>query len=126
MGNDIQDVLSAMLADWHYYCQHTAQRSGLPGRAPGFGSVQSSWQYDYGNNVDGDEIDKRIMQGFDAAVSRVPQPWYTALQFEAKNCAVGYVVWASPRLPTGEALEIMVLEARNKLLRELAKDGVLC
>lgn len=126
MNQDIQDVLSGMLADWHYFCQHTQQRSGLPGRAAGFGESRSNSQYDWQNNIESDMVDKRIMQGFDAAATRIPQPWYTALQFEAKNCAVGYAVWSSPRLPKGEELAVMVLEARNRLIKELAKDGVLC
>ena len=126
MRADIQDVLSGLLADWHHFCQHTQQRSGLPGKAAGFGESRSNSQYDWQNNIESDMVDKRIMQGFDGAVNRVPQPWYTALQFEAKNCAVGHVVWSSPRLPKGEELEVLVMEARNRLIKELARDGVLC
>ena len=127
MNNDIQNVLSGMLADWHRYCQHTASRGGYPGKAAGFGQSKSNSQYDWSNGVENEMVDKRIMQGFDAAIQRVPQPWLTALQFEARNLAVRYQVWVSPRLPTDrEAREVLILEARNRLLRELEKDGVLC
>jgi hypothetical protein len=72
-------------------------------------------------------VDRRIMQGFDASIQRVPQPWFTALQFEARNLAVRYQVWASPRLPTNrQEREALIFDARNRLLRELARDGVLC
>ena len=127
MRNDVQEVLSGLLADWHIWSSHTHQRGGYAGRAAGFGQARSNSQYDWSNNIESDLVDKRIMEGFDASIQRVPQPWFTALQFEARNLAVRYQVWASPRLPKDrEAREVLILEARNRLLKELAKDGVLC
>lgn len=127
MQNDIQSVLSGMLADWHRYCLHSAHKYGYAGKAAGFGQSRSNSQYDWQNGVEDEMVDRRIMEGFDAAINRVEQPWFTALQFEAKNLAVGYVVWVSPRLPVDrEEREVLILEARNRLLRELARDGVLC
>lgn len=127
MQNDIQTILSSMLADWHHYCTHTAQRSGFAGRAAGFGQCRSNSQYDWENNIESDMVDKRIMEGFDAAAQRIPQPWFTALQFEARNLAVRHQVWSSPRLPADrQEREVLILEARVKLLKELARDGVLC
>ena len=127
MNNDIQNVLSGMLADWHNYSRHTSEKHGFAGKAAGFGQSRSNSQYDWQNGVEDEMVDRRIMQGFDAAIQRVPQPWFTALQFEARNLAVRYQVWSSPRLPTNRAeREVLILEARNRLLRELARDGVLC
>jgi hypothetical protein len=128
MNNDIQSVLSGMLADWHHYCDLKGRRvGGLPGKAAGFGQSRSNSQFDWENGLESELVDKRIMQGFDAAINRIPQPWLTALQFEARNLAVRYQVWVSPRLPTNvEERELLILEARNRLLKELARDGVLC
>lgn len=127
MTNDLQDVLSGLLVDWHHYCLHTSSRAGLPGRAAGFGQTRSNSQYDWENGVESELVDKRIMQGFDASIQRIPQPWFTALQFEARNLAVRHQVWASPRLPIDRReREVLILESRNRLLRELAKDGILC
>lgn len=127
MQNDIQNVLSGLLADWHRFCTHTASKGGYPGKAPGFGQCRSNSQFDWQNGVEDEMVDRRIMQGFDAAIQRVAQPWFTALQFEARNLAVRYQVWASPRLPTDpREREVLILEARVRLLKELAKDGVLC
>ena len=127
MQNDIQNVLSGLLHDWHIWSSHTASRAGYPGKAAGFGQSRSNSQYDWQNNIEGDLVDKRIMEGFDASIQRIPQPWFTALQFEARNLAVRHQVWASPRLPQDrEAREVLILEARNRLLKELARDGVLC
>jgi hypothetical protein len=127
MKDDIDHMLSSLLADWHVYCQRTAHRSGYPGKASVFGQSRSNSQYDWFNNVEDELVDKRIMQGFDAAIQRVAQPWLTALQFEARNLAVRYQVWVSPRLPANrEEREVMILEARVRLMKELARDGVLC
>lgn len=127
MRNDSDYLLDSLLADWHHYCQRTVDRKGYPGKAPCFGQSKSNSQYDWQNGLESELVDKRIMQGFDAAAQRVPQPWLTALQFEARNLAVRYQVWASPRLPTDrQAREVLILEARVRLLKELAKDGVLC
>jgi hypothetical protein len=115
-----------MLADWHY-CPAHRREHGFAGKAAGFGQCRSNSQYDWQNGVEDEMVDRRIMQGFDASIQRVPQPWFTALQFEARNLAVRYQVWASPRLPANrEEREVLILEARVRLLKELAKDGVLC
>lgn len=127
MQNDIQDVLSGLLADWHHWCHHTSHRAGHAGKAAVFGQSRSNSQYDWENGLESEAIDRRIMQGFDASINRIPQPWLTALQFEARNLAVRHQVWVSPRLPQDrEEREVLILEARNRLLKELAKDGVLC
>jgi hypothetical protein len=127
MNNDIQCVLSSMLVDWHVYCSHTHSRGGFPGRAAGFGQSKSNTQFDWENGVESDLVDRRIMQGFDAAIQRIPQPWLTALHFEARNLAVRYQVWSSPRLPADQGdREALIFDARTLLLKELEKDGVLC
>lgn len=127
MQNDTDYILNGLLVDWHHYCQHTAQRAGYPGKSAGFGQSRSNSQFDWENNIESELVDRRIMQGFDAAIQRIPQPWLTALQFEARNLAVRHQVWSSPRLPTDrQEREVLILEARNKLLKELGKDGVLC
>lgn len=127
MNNDLQDVLSGLLADWHIWSVRTAPRAGPPGKSPGFGQSRSNSQFDWENGLEAELVDRRIMEGFDAAAQRIPQPWLTALQFEARNLAVRYQVWVSPRLPANrEEREVLILEARNRLLKELARDGVLC
>lgn len=126
MHNDTDAILDDLLSRWHWWSKHTADRAGLPGRAPVFGTSLSNSQYDWENNVENEMIESRIMRGFDAAISKVPQPYFTALSFQARNLVTGRNVWLSPRLPRGEELEVMILEARNLLLKELTKDGVLC
>ena len=127
MCDERRYILDSLLADWHQWSTHTAQRSGLPGKAAGFGQSRSNSQYDWANNIESDRVDRLIMEGFDASIQRIEQPWLTALQFVARNLAVRYQVWSSPRLPSNRAeREALIVEARNRLLKELARDGVLC
>lgn len=127
MQNDIQSVLSGLLHDWHKWSSHTHARGGYPGRAAGFGQSKSNTQFDWENGVESELVDRRIMEGFDAVIQRIPQPWLTALHFEARNLAVRYQVWSSPRLPKDPwQRQELIFDARNLLLKELAKDGVLC
>jgi len=132
---DQKFALDGLLADWHIWNQRTADRAGYAGRAAGFGAHRSSSQYDWENNIESDLVDKRIMEGFHEATNRVRDhsykedkpEIYTALQFEARNLAVRYQVWASPRLPKDPvALQALIHLARERLLKELHKDGVLC
>ncbi len=127
MRSDVDYLLDSLLADWHRYCDRKELRvGGYPGKAPCFGQSRSNSQHDWENNIESDLVDKRIMEGFDAAAQRVKQPWHTALQFEARNLAVRHQVWASPRLPADrQEREAMILTARNMLLKELKGDGVL-
>ena len=134
MQNDIHYVLNGLLADWHIWSQHTHARSGLPGKAAGFGQSKSNSQYDWEAGIESDLVDKRIMEGFDGAAERIRRTdidantvYYVALCFEARNLAVRYQVWSSPRLPADRAeREALIGEARTRLLRELERDGVLC
>lgn len=127
MNDETWHIVSGLLADWHIWCQHTQERAGHAGKSAGFGSIPSSSQYDWENGVESELVDKRIMQGFDAAIQRVPQPYLTALQFEARNLVARHPVWTSPRLPVDRLeRDAMIYYARSLLLKELAKDGVLC
>lgn len=126
MTNDIDHLLNGLLADWHLWSR-PVRVEGYAGRAAGFGQSRSNSQFDWENGLESDMVERRIMEGFDNAAQRVPQPWLTALQFEAKNLAVRHQVWASPRLPADmKERDLLILEARNKLIKELARDGIIC
>lgn len=125
MNNDVDNLVDDLLMRWHRY-------SGGYQSARGFGSTSSMF-HDAGHTStrarEEDQearAEKIIMQRFDEQVRKVPQPWFTALAFEARNLCTGRSVWTSPRLPTNAAeLEVIRLEARTKLMRELARDGIL-
>ena len=131
MSRDPVDVqLDALLADWYEHCQgyqHTrAYGSGAPSaqeyRAPGY--------MDWKNGAADDRANALVVAQVDAAVQRLPNPegarYRTAIEFYARNLVRKITVWYSPYLPaTREERDVLILEARNKLLLELRKDGVI-
>lgn len=75
----------------------------------------------------GREMEERVTaRRIGDCIRRIEHPWQAAIVIQARNLATGADVWFSPRLPTHrEAREVILLEARNKLLVELRKDGVM-
>ena len=126
MQNAIDDFLNSLLAQWHQWGMRCSMGKGYPTRDLTCRAAHASRQYDDVNGALDTDIDNSVMEAFDHAAYRVPQPWLTALQIQAKNLSTGASVWRSPRLPV-DTLEraILTTEARNKLMRELMKDGVL-
>ena len=126
MQNDIDTILNGLLVQWHTWSMRTRFGKGYPSAAASCKPARTSKQYDDSNGALDAALDDSVMEAFDAAAYRVPQPWLTALQFQARNMT-GPCVWSSPRLPVDMmARAVLTSEARNKLLRELASAGVLC
>ena len=126
MQNELDSLLNSLLVQWHKWGTRCSMGRGYPARNLTCQGAHASRQYDDENGALDAEIDSGVMEAFDHAAYRVPQPWLTALQFQAKNLSTGVSVWRSPRLPV-DLMERAVLttEARNKLMRELMKDGIL-
>lgn len=124
---DPDAILDDLLERWHVWkAAYRATRSWAGANAT-CRDATSGMLYDRETGALDAGIEKTIMQGFDEIVDSVPQPWNTALQMQARNLATGYEVWHSPRLPASrEEREVLLLEARNKLMTALAKAGRLC
>lgn len=126
MQSDIDHLLNDHLARWHKWCSRYQFGKGYPSSDVTCRQSRTSKQYDYDNGAMDASVDDSIAEAFDAAMDRVEQPYRTALSIQARNLATGAAVWNSPRLPA-DPMErgALLLEARNKLLKVLAQDGVL-
>lgn len=126
MQADIDNILNDLLAKWHRYCAGYSYGKGYPSTDVSCRQSRTSRQYDYENGAMDASVDNAIMEAFDAAMDRVDQPWRTALSVQARNLHTGSAVWSSPRLPA-DPMErgVILLEARNKLMKALASCGVL-
>lgn len=126
MQADIDNILNDLLAKWHRYCAGYSYGKGYPSADVSCRQSRTSRQYDYENGAMDASVDNAIMEAFDAAMDRVDQPWRTALSVQARNLHTGSAVWSSPRLPA-DPMErgVILLEARNKLMKALASCGVL-
>lgn len=121
--------LNDLLSRWHEYRHGYRAARGHSGANAACRDAGSGSAWDWLNGAEDARAEQQIMRGVDAAVERVPDEprhWRTAIQFEARNLHSGAAVWLSNRLPRdrGER-EVLVLEARNRLLLELRREGVM-
>ncbi len=123
---DVNQKLNDLLAKWHAWSNSYSLGKGYPSSDPIFGSSKAPSHWDSRNGALDAAVDGKIMEAFDAALWEVPRPHVIALQFQARNFASRAQVWTSPYLPTDkDELAVLVMEARNMLLRRLARAGVM-
>jgi len=129
MKNDIDAIVDDLLALWHRYAEPYQMARGYATASPMFRDTKSNWSpYDRDNRVGEQEVERGRARAVGHALFRVPntpQLWRTVLMFEARTLSGGYHVWNSIRLPHGEEYEVLRLEARNMLLNELRRDGII-
>ena len=126
MRNDIDAILDDLLASHHKWSSRVKFGKGYPGQSASCKPAMASRQYDDSNGALDSVLDDSRMEAFDAVLYRIAQPHLTALQTQARNLATGVNVWSSPRLPIDvEERHVLLLEARNKILKELASDGLM-
>lgn len=124
MKSEIDNIVDDLLSRWHRWRRGYQMTKGYSSVDAACRDHRSSTRWDWLNGAEEDRADELVLKSVDAAVDRIAQPWRTAIEFEARNLAAGCHVWSSPRLPTGEALEVIKIEARNKLIVELHREGV--
>ena len=119
-------VLNDLLARWHQWSSSYSFGKGYPSVDSACRYSRTSRQYDDENGALDSAVDNKIMEAFDAAVWTIPQPHLTAIQFQARNFNSRAQVWNSPRLPADEIERgVILMEARNMLMRALARSGVM-
>jgi hypothetical protein len=120
--------LNRLLACWYEWVRsytHTRGFNAVDSTCRDF-STPTHW--DWRNGAEDERAEQERMRGVDRAIKKVPnspRPWRLALEFQAMNLYSEAAVWSSPRLPSGAELEVLTLEARNMLLRELQAAGVM-
>lgn len=127
MKNDIDGIVDDLLALWLRFADGYGLARGHASSSPMFRDTTSNWSpYDRDNGVTEDAVDQTRARAVGVALFRVPnapQMWRTVLMIEARNLAGGARVWSSMRLPEGEEYEVLRIEARNKLIVELHREG---
>lgn len=117
---DIDMILNDILSRWHSWSCDDRSAVGYPTISVCARQYRTSRQYDDANGAMDQDIENVIMAGVDACVWSVPQPFCTAICFNALNLCTGLSVWHSPRLPAdGLARAFMVSDAREMLLSRL-------
>lgn len=123
---EINERLNDLLVRWHAHCLGYSPGKGFPSGDAVCRNAKTSSTWDGWNGSQDHAIDKKIIDAFDGVIWNVPQPHLTALQFQARNLFTGKQVWTSPRLPADQVERaVLLMEARNILLRGLARAGVM-
>lgn len=125
----IEFKLDELLASWHRWRVNYRLARGYSGSDSTCRDHRTPGHFDWWNGAADARAEELLVKAVDAAMDKVPnipERWNTALHFEAMNLVSGAAVWASPMLPKdrGER-EVLVREARNMLLRELQRAGVM-
>lgn len=120
--------LDALLVAWHEWVKgytftrgYTRDRTTADYRAPAY--------MDWWNGAADERAEELQVQAVDEAIQSIPNEphrWRTALEFNARNLAQGITVWYSPLLPPTRAeRDVLLLEARNRLMLQLRSKGVM-
>lgn len=126
MNNEIDTILTRLLVDWHRWQHRYRFGKGYPSTTPACRQSRTSRQYDDQNGALDAAVDDCVMEAVESAIDRIPQPWHTALCFEARNASSGVAVWLSPRLPADDVKRAhLVMDARARLVKELNFAGVM-
>ena len=128
MRSDIDDIVDDLISRWHTWRSGYTLTKGFRSSDATCKDAQSQWTYhDRDNGVLDEQIETSIMRAVDRAVECIPNepmPWHSMILNEARNLASAAAVWTSPRLPKDrEEFAVLRLEARNKLLVELQRQG---
>jgi hypothetical protein len=125
----IEYKLDSLLAAWFTWRQSFKLTRGYSGQDATCRDYRSPGHWDWKNGAADARAEELQVEAVDVAVDKIPnspQRWNTALQFEARNLVSGAAVWSSPMLPQEfEEREVLVREARNMLLKELRRVGVM-
>ena len=118
------DPLDELLSSWHRWARGYKHVGGI-GTSPMFHGMKPNKTREDDDAVDG-AIDNSRMETMDCQVMQMDPVHRTVLQLNARNLVSGVSVWSSPRLPV-DPMEraVILMEARNRLMRRLIAVGVI-
>lgn len=115
--------LDDLLCRWHMHTSGYRYGKGFSGSDSTCRDFRTPGHFDWKHGLIDIKSEHDEMERFDIIIRRVPDEprrWYTALAVYARNLMPGVAVWRSERLPKSqEEREVLTLEARAKLLRQL-------
>ena len=125
MKDDTNEILSAMLVDWHRWACGYKHVGGI-NSSPMFREVKNGRQWDTVDEIIDSDIEHSRMEALDHIIMCLPDVQRTALQLQARNLHTGKSVWSSARLPTSEKERVVLLVgARGALLLKLRDAGIM-
>ena len=128
-ASGIDAKIDGLLVAWHVWRSGYALTAGYRGSDSTCQDYRAPTHWDWKNGASQERVEDQIMRGVDRAIARIPNMphrWRTVIEFEARNLSLGAAVWSSPVLPRDPAeRDVLRIEARNRLVLELRREGVL-
>lgn len=125
MKDDTNEILSALLCDWHRWACGYKHVGGI-NTSPMFREVKTGRQWDTVDEIIDSDIEHSRMDALDHIIMGLIPTHRTAIQIQARNLHTGRSVWTSARLPADLEQRLKVLaEARAALLCKLRDAGVM-
>ena len=125
MKDDTNELLSAILCDWHRWACGYKHVGGI-NTSPMFREVKTGRQWDTVDDIIDSDIEHSRMDALDHIIMGLMPTHRTAIQIQARNLHTGRSVWTSARLPSDLEQRLRVLaEARAALLGKLRDAGVM-
>jgi hypothetical protein len=119
------EALNDLLSRWHSWACDERTALGYPTVSVTAKQYRASRQYDDANGALDQDVENVIMDGVNACVWSIREPFRTALHINARNLSTGAFVWRSPRLPEDQmACAFMVSDARGMLIIKLRDRGL--
>jgi len=126
MISETDEILNDLLSRWHSWANDARTALGFPTESSSCKFYRPSKQYDWDNGASDQDAENRTMAAFESCVYKVPEPFRTALHFNARNLATGLSVWRSPRLPEDDlARALLLTDARAMLLARLREGEII-
>jgi len=125
MKDDTNELLSALLCDWHRWACGYKHVGGI-NTSPMFREVKTGRQWDTVDEIIDSDIEHSRMDALDHIIMSLCDVYRTSLQLQARNLHTGHSVWFSARLPPDEQARAVLLgEARAALLCKLRDCGIM-
>lgn len=122
----LAEHINSLLSQWHAWSSQQIPVHGFPTVNATCRQSRTSRQYDDQNGGLDAHIDQVLMEAVDSVIDAIPQPWRTALAFQARNLHQNAQVWSSPRLPSCAVQRAgVVMEARKRFCNLLASRNLI-
>lgn len=118
---DIDQILS----DWHRWATNKGIEP-LVKAQPMWKQATTPRGWDSVSEIIDVVIENDVMEAVDFQISELCDVYRTALQITARNLALGWHVWSSPRLPADKQARLLIVrEAKDALAIRLRNAGVM-
>jgi hypothetical protein len=125
LKNDTDELLNDLLRRWHLRELHAKADTGYYTENTTCKLYRTSRQHDDSNGALDSDQDSSRLEAVGHCIDMMDQPWKTAVEFNARDLALGASGRRSPRLPVDDMERAhLLLHARAKLLILLERAGV--